>query len=47
VVWQDEAYQAAGATISDTRAAFGQDIVLKVRPPDLKKEVELLKTGTR
>ena len=30
---QDEEYKAAGATIGSTSDAFGQDIVLKIRPP--------------
>lgn len=30
---QDEEYTAAGATIGSTKDAFGQDIVLKIRPP--------------
>lgn len=42
---QDEEYIKAGATIGSTTDAFGQDIVLKVRPPSLDKEVGLFKEG--
>jgi len=40
----DEAYAAAGATLGDN-TALGQDIVLKVRPPDVSKEVPRLREG--
>jgi alanine dehydrogenase len=39
---QDEDYVKAGAKIADTKAAFHQDIVLKIRPPTMN-EVDLLK----
>lgn len=41
----DTAYEAAGASIVDTAAAFGAEIVLKVRPPTTA-EAGLLRTGT-
>ena len=41
----DAAYTAAGATIVDARAAFGADMVLKVRSPS-SDEIALMKRGT-
>jgi NAD(P) transhydrogenase subunit alpha len=41
----DAAYAAAGATIVDARAAFGADMVLKVRSPSAD-ELPLMKRGT-
>lgn len=41
----DAAYAAAGATIVDARAAFGADMVLKVRAPSAD-ELALMKRGT-
>ncbi|GAB4817580.1 hypothetical protein N2152v2_004626 [Parachlorella kessleri] len=43
--FSDEEYVKAGATIGSTKDAFGQDIVLKVRPPAADKEVGLFKEG--
>jgi len=40
----DEAYQAAGAEITDASGAFGCDLVLKVRPPQ-HSELTQMKTG--
>lgn len=37
----------AGASIVDTPQAFAQDIVLKIRPPDIAKEVPLLGDNKR
>ncbi|EFN59205.1 hypothetical protein CHLNCDRAFT_138139 [Chlorella variabilis] len=45
--FSDEEYTSAGATIGTTSDAFGQDIVLKIRPPDAAKEVSLFKEGGR
>eukprot|EP00884_Botryococcus_braunii_P006438 jgi/Botrbrau1/15796/Bobra.4_1s0147.1 len=44
--FSDDAYRFAGATIVDANEAFAQDIVLKVRPPELA-EVQKLKDGNR
>ena len=41
----DAAYQAAGAEITDVAAAFGADMVLKVRTPS-ESETALMKPGT-
>jgi NAD(P) transhydrogenase subunit alpha len=41
----DAAYQAAGAEIVDAAAAFGSEIVLKVRSP-FDNEIALMKPGT-
>ncbi|MDH6592430.1 NAD(P) transhydrogenase subunit alpha [Variovorax sp. TBS-050B] len=41
----DAAYQAAGAEIVDRAAAFGADMVLKVRTPS-EEETALMKAGT-
>jgi NAD(P) transhydrogenase subunit alpha len=41
----DEAYAAAGAEITDSRGAFGSELVLKVRAPDAG-ELALMKPGT-
>jgi H+-translocating NAD(P) transhydrogenase subunit alpha len=41
----DAAYEAAGAQIVDRAAAFGAELVLKVRSPDTA-ELALMKTGT-
>ncbi|XP_072551057.1 NAD(P) transhydrogenase, mitochondrial-like [Salminus brasiliensis] len=46
--FSDDHYKAAGATITDTKGAFGSDLVLKVRGPVFNKalgvhEAELLK----
>jgi alanine dehydrogenase len=43
---QDDAYRLAGATIVDAKEAFAQDIVLKVRPPELA-EAQNLQDGNR
>jgi NAD(P) transhydrogenase subunit alpha len=40
----DEAYEAAGAEITDRHAAFGAELVLKVRAP-LDSELTLMKSG--
>lgn len=40
----DEAFEAAGAEITDANGAFGCDLVLKVRSP-LHSELALMKTG--
>jgi NAD(P) transhydrogenase subunit alpha len=40
----DEAYVAAGATIVDARAAFGSDVVLKVREPRWNEEAAVHET---
>jgi NAD(P) transhydrogenase len=45
--FSDAEYLAAGAVIGTTSDAFGQDIVLKIRPPDAAKEVSLFKEGGR
>lgn len=45
--FSDEDYVAAGATIGSTSDAFAQDIVLKIRPPSVGNEVDLLKDGSR
>jgi hypothetical protein len=45
--FSDADYEAAGATLGSTGDAFGQDIVLKVRPPDARAEVGLFKEGGR
>ncbi len=44
---QDEEYVKAGATIVTAKEAFAQDVVLKVRPPDISSEVQLFKDGSR
>ncbi|KQU86653.1 NADP transhydrogenase subunit alpha [Variovorax sp. Root318D1] len=41
----DAAYQATGAEITDVAAAFGSDMVLKVRTPS-ESETALMKSGT-
>ncbi|MDB5999543.1 MAG: pntA, partial [Rhizobacter sp.] len=41
----DEAYAAAGATITDRAGAFGCDLVLKVRPPSAD-ELVAMRPGT-
>src|SRR6201987_2271907 len=41
----DDAYQAAGAELTDAAGAFGCEIVLKVRSPD-DRETALMKPGT-
>ena len=41
----DEAYQAAGAEITDRAGAFAAELVLKVRSPDAA-ELALMKPGT-
>ena len=43
--FSDADYEKAGATIGSTKEAFNQDIVLKVRPPDLQTEAALFKDG--
>ena len=43
--FSDEEYKKAGAILGSSKDALGQDIVLKVRPPDTAKEVPLLKEG--
>lgn len=40
--FSDKEYEAAGATLADLKAAYGQDIILKVRPPDVEKEAPLI-----
>lgn len=45
--FSDADYEAAGATMGGTKDAFSQDIILKVRPPDAAKEVDLFKPGSR
>lgn len=42
--FSDESYQEAGARIADRDAAFGADVVVKVRPPS-DSEILLLKKG--
>lgn len=42
---QDTDYEASGAKLVDTAAAFQSDIVLKVRPPSITEEVPLFKPG--
>ncbi len=44
---QDADYESSGAKIVDSKDAFGQDIVLKVRPPKLDQEVDHFKDGSR
>ena len=46
-VLQDADYEASGAKIVDTKEAFGQDIVLKVRPPKIEPEAGQFKDGAR
>ncbi len=41
----DAAYEAAGATIGDAAAAFGADMVLKVRSPDAEERARM-RAGT-
>ena len=43
--FEDAAYEAAGAKVVPTSAAFGSDIVLKLRAPDIAKEVGQFKEG--
>lgn len=45
--FNDEDYIKAGATIGSTKDAFSQDITLKVRPPDVKKEAPLFRESSR
>lgn len=42
---QDAQYEASGAKMVETAAAFESDIVLKVRPPSIADEVPLFRTG--
>lgn len=44
---QDAEYEKAGARIASAADAFGQDVVLKVRPPDAAREVAHFKEGAR
>lgn len=44
---QDADYEKAGARIASAADAFGQDIVLKVRPPDAATEVGHFKEGAK
>ena len=44
---QDADYESSGGKIVDNKDAFGQDIVLKVRPPKLDQEVGHFKDGSR
>lgn len=44
LVLQDEEYEAAGATLSSTQDAFGQDIVLKIRAPGQSRGLRFLST---
>lgn len=44
---QDGDYEASGAKIVSTKEAFGQDIVLKVRPPKIDPEAGQFKDGAR
>lgn len=46
-VLQDADYETSGAKMVDNSTAFGQDIVLKVRPPKLDQEVGQFKDGSR
>ena len=41
----DELYEAAGAIIGDTKTVLSSDVVLKIRPPSIQKEVPMLKPG--
>lgn len=43
----DADYESSGGKIVDNKDAFGQDIVLKVRPPKLDQEVGHFKDGSR
>lgn len=45
--WQDEDYEAAGAKLVGAKEAFGSNIVLKVRPPQIGKETDLLQPRSR
>ena len=47
LVLQDEDYETSGAKIVNTKDAFGQDIVLKVRPPKIDPEAGQFKDGAR
>jgi NAD/NADP transhydrogenase alpha subunit len=38
---QDEAYKKAGATIADSTAALGQDIIMKIRPPTTQEVAQM------
>ena len=44
---QDADYESSGGKIVDNKDAFGQDIILKVRPPKLDQEVGHFKDGSR
>ena len=44
---QDEDYETSGAKIVNTKEAFGQDIILKVRPPKIDPEAGQFKDGAR
>lgn len=44
---QDADYEKAGARIASAADAFGQDIVMKVRPPDAATEVDHFKEGAK
>jgi len=44
--FSDAQYEAAGATIGSAKDAFGQDIVLKVRPPSAATEVDMFRPGS-
>ena len=43
---QDAEYKAAGAELVSAEAAFGSDIVLKVRPPTVDAETKLFQPGS-
>lgn len=47
LVLQDEDYKTSGAKIVNAKEAFGQDIVLKVRPPKIDPEAGQFKDGAR
>ena len=44
---QDADYEASGAQIVSNQDAFGQDIILKVRPPKHDQEAKKFKDGSR
>ena len=43
--FRDSEYEAAGAKIVDSKGAFGSDIILKVNPPDVAKEIPQISEG--
>eukprot|EP01025_Chloroclados_australasicus_P030914 TRINITY_DN3113_c0_g2_i9.p1 TRINITY_DN3113_c0_g2~~TRINITY_DN3113_c0_g2_i9.p1 ORF type:complete len:620 (-),score=105.33 TRINITY_DN3113_c0_g2_i9:100-1959(-) len=44
--FNDSDYSASGAQLVDTKAAWGNDIVLHLRPPAAESEVSMLKDGS-